>query len=110
MLLDNAKSQEQAQRCVGLWAAVLSGAIADWADWVKKGQPGVSRKNTSMAAPGEGAKAQRWLFEAKHRGVGSFPWVCDVCGLDPEAVRERLLKKQREMQAVRAARLAASVD
>lgn len=40
--------------------------------------------------------AVHWVFSGdKH--VGSFVWICDLFGTDPEKARSRLLMKRREI-------------
>ena len=60
-----------------LWAAVLDQAIKD----SQADKPGHNSHESIIA---EGARA--W-FSSKSQEDGSFLWVCDILGIDPEAVQ-----------------------
>ena len=60
-----------------LWKAVLADALA-----LVAGQ----RSATSH----EQLRAYVWIYVSTRRGLGSFPWVCEVLGLEPSAVRRAI--------------------
>lgn len=55
--------------CRALWASVLTQAIRDLDSYVDQ------------------KVAYNYIFMEPDRGVGCFVWVCNVLGLDPDAVR-----------------------
>lgn len=60
-----------------LWAAVLERGLTDWRE---------SRTIESAAARLRVAELATWLGTARH-APGTFLWICDVLGLEPDAVR-----------------------
>lgn len=72
-----------------LWRAVFAQALEDL-----RGGPQLnrekSRKRTQMIA-----EARAWMTDRSWTGVGSFPWVCEVLGLDAVAVRAALVDSAR---------------
>lgn len=63
-----------------LWTAVLEAAIFD----LKKGDKLIFRQTKS------------WFLNKKNIGVGSFLWICDNIGIEPELflsnIQEKLTK------------------
>jgi len=70
--------------CTGLWAAVLFQAVDDYRAWGDS--PYVSRQKRLI-----GYQAETWL-RSESTEMPAFLWVCLVLGLDPEAVRKKILK------------------
>lgn len=65
-----------------LWAAVLQQAVADAGGRKPKGNTRNDRRVVMDSA--------RYWFARKGRGVGSFLWVCEALGLDPDALRPKI--------------------
>lgn len=66
---------EEQQACLGLWAEVLRYAISDACG-------GSLRRR----------EAKRWI-ESNAERVGGFVWICGLFDLEPDVVREKVLKK-----------------
>jgi hypothetical protein len=69
-----------------LWSSVLTLAIQD------------------LSGPDLVAKPARAWLMSRSTSLGSFIWICDQVGLDPAAVRQKVLRRraaeQRERQTV----------
>ena len=59
-----------------LWMAVLTLAMQD------------------LSGPDHLAKPARAWFSSRNTSLGSLIWVCDQLGLDPNAVRQKVLRRQ----------------
>ena len=59
-----------------LWMSVLSLAMQD------------------LSGPDHLAKPARAWFSSKNTALGSLIWVCDQLGLDPNAVRQKVLRRR----------------
>ncbi len=72
-----------------LWGAVFAQALADLRGGahLNKEKP---RQRTRLMA-----EAQAWIADRGWTGVGSFPWVCEVLGLDTALVRAALTEPGR---------------
>ena len=97
------------QACRNLWAAVLAQAVEDYL-----AEPGnfarfisnVSRSRRYNYAQSMRNQHERrqdrvtaWLFEEETVGdAGSFPWICDVLGLDRSYVRQRAKMRRVPMR------------
>lgn len=62
--------------CRALWASVLIQAIKDLDSYMDR------------------KLAYDYIFVEPDRGVGCFIWVCNVLGLDPEAVRTVVMTRE----------------
>jgi hypothetical protein len=58
-----------------LWMSVLTLAMQD------------------LSGPDHLAKPARAWFSSKNTTCGSLIWICDQLGLDPNAVRQRILRR-----------------
>ena len=58
-----------------LWMAVLTLAMQD------------------LSGPDHLAKPARAWFSSRNTSLGSLIWVCDQLGLDPNAVRQKILRR-----------------
>ena len=67
-----------------LWSRVLLQAIWDLA--------GIKLKVQKSEAPRLQRRTRAW-FLAKKDSPGSFIWICNILGLDPDAVRDRVLAR-----------------
>jgi hypothetical protein len=83
-----------AAECKRLWAAVLLLAIEDY----HKQQTHIrtiKRTNTPSQAgivkARAGSSAARWILWSRSEAVGSFIWVCEMLGLDPDVCRTKIL-------------------
>jgi hypothetical protein len=65
-----------------LWTAVLARAVDDYL---------YAGKNRESRAHKKDAKA--WMAAKGYTGVGSFTYVCQAIDLEPDAVIDRLRKK-----------------
>jgi len=72
-----------------LWRAVLVRALED----LHGGVP-LNRKKARERARMR-AEARAWIADRRGTGVGSFPWVCEVLGLDAVVVRAALVESAR---------------
>ena len=70
-----------------LWSRVLLQAIWDLA--------GIKLKVQKSEAPRLQRRTRAW-FLAKKDSPGSFIWICNILALDPDAVRDRVLKRSTE--------------
>jgi len=61
-----------------LWMAVLQKAVAD---------------ATSPATPAEASEISEWL-RSYNASPGSLIWICDILGIDAEAVREEVFNRK----------------
>jgi hypothetical protein len=59
-----------------LWMSVLTLAMQD------------------LSGPPLHAKPARAWFLSRNTSLGSLIWICDQLGLDPNAVRQRVLRRQ----------------
>lgn len=59
-----------------LWSSVLTLAMQD------------------LSGPDHLAKPARAWFASKNTSLGSLIWICDQLGLDPNAVRQKLLRRR----------------
>ena len=59
-----------------LWMSVLSLAMQD------------------LSGPDHLAKPARAWFSSKNTALGSLIWICDQLGLDPNAVRQKVLRRR----------------
>jgi hypothetical protein len=59
-----------------LWMSVLTLAMQD------------------LSGPDHLAKPARAWFCSKNNALGSLIWICDQVGLNPDAVRQRLLRRR----------------
>jgi len=69
-----------------LWQAVLAQAVEDL-----HGGPLLNRKKARQRVQTM-AEARAWMTDRSWTGVGSFPWVCEVLGLDAASVRAALVE------------------
>lgn len=67
-----------------LWQAVFAQALEDL-----RGGPHLNREKSRKRAQMI-AEARAWIADRDWTGVGSFPWVCEVLGLDAAPVRAAL--------------------
>ncbi len=74
----------QARAEQALWGAVLAQALADLRGGASLNREKSQKRAQMMAA------ARAWIADQTWTGVGSFPWVCDVLGLDAARVRVRV--------------------
>ena len=74
----------QTIRCRQLWAATLNQAIFDIVD------VGGTKGGTD-ALSGYGREALVWVMSQNNR-PGSFSWVCEIVGMNPEWVRAKVLE------------------
>ena len=79
----------QARAEHALWGAVLAQARADLRGGASLNRE-KSRKRAQMMA-----EARAWMTDRRWTGVGSFPWVCEVLGLDAAPVRAALVESDR---------------
>ena len=79
----------QARAEQALWGAVLARARADL-----RGGASLNRDKSRQRAQLM-AEARAWIADRAWTGVGSFPWVCDVLGLDAALVRAALVAPAR---------------
>lgn len=75
-----------------LWRAVFAQALEDL-----RGGPHLNREKSRKRAQMM-AEARAWMTDRRWTGVGSFPWVCEVLGLDAAAVRAALVESARPGQ------------
>lgn len=68
-----------------LWTAVLARAVDDYL---------YAGKNKESRAHKKDAKT--WMASRDYDGVGSFTYVCHAIDLEPEAVLDRLRKKDND--------------
>ena len=73
----------------GLWQAVLEQAVEDL-----RGGPHLNREKSRKRAQMI-AEARAWMTDRSWTGVSSFPWVCEVLGLDAASVRAALVESAR---------------
>jgi hypothetical protein len=66
-----------------LWGSVLTLAIQD------------------LSGPDLVAKPARAWFTSRSTSLGSLIWICDQLGLDPAAVRQRVLRRHAEERSAR---------
>ena len=59
-----------------LWASVLTLAMQD------------------LSGPDHLAKPARAWFSSRNTSLGSLIWICDQLGLDPNAVRQKMLRRR----------------
>jgi hypothetical protein len=71
-----ADNDEEASR--QLWAAVAQRAVEDLYLRGKKGEPRLDR---------EGA---RYWFESENNDFGSWRYICDILGIDPDIARQKI--------------------
>ena len=64
-----------------LWGAVFEQALADLHGSTRRNGAGSQRR----------AEARTWIADRDGKGVGSFPWVCQMLGLDAALLRTALL-------------------
>ncbi len=88
--IQDAKSPEER-----LWAAVLAQA---YEDLLHKPTASCHRNKKHMKAWGccskcSGKVNALWWFKASKNGVGSFPFVCQILGLNANKMRKLLKKK-----------------
>jgi hypothetical protein len=79
---------QEKRSCMALWAAVLIRAYDDY--WGKLTNWGEYNRERRVVD-----EARRW-FTSDRKGVSSFLWVCEVLGLDPEAIRKRIAQGARK--------------
>ena len=72
-----------------LWRAVLEQAVEDLRGGAHLNRE-KSRKRAQMMA-----EARAWITDQSWTGVGSFPWVCEVLGLEAASVRAALVESAR---------------
>lgn len=72
-----------------LWQAVLAQALEDLRGGALLNQKKARQRAQIMA------EAQAWIADPAWTGVGSFPWVCEVLGLDAASVRAALVESAR---------------
>lgn len=70
------------EACRSLWGAVLRQAVQD----LLAESDDALRVNLRRIYS---ERARRW-FRAEERGVGGFLWVCEVLGLDPDYIRDKV--------------------
>lgn len=68
-----------------LWTAVLARAVDDYR---------YTGKNRESCAHKKDAKS--WMAAKDYTGVGSFTYVCHAIDLEPDAVLDRLRKKDAD--------------
>ena len=66
-----------------LWTSVLTLAMQD------------------LSGPDHLAKPARAWFSSKNTDLGSLIWICDQLGLDPNAVRQKILRRRAEELSLR---------
>jgi len=79
----------QARAEQALWGAVFEQALEDLRGGASLNRE-KPRKRTQMMA-----EAQAWIADRGWTGVGSFPWVCEILGLDAALVRAALVESAR---------------
>ena len=79
----------QARAEHALWRAVLEQALEDLRGGAHLNRE-KSRKRAQMMA-----EARAWITDRSWTGVGSFPWVCEVLGLEAAPVRAALVESAR---------------
>ena len=89
-----------------LWAASMLGAIRDYTAYIAhKGAARKAYKNDetarvaqskALAVEYDGELAKRWIYRDTS-GPGTFIWVCEVLGLDPERVRVMIERNWRQV-------------
>ena len=72
-----------------LWRAVFAQALEDLRGGAHLNRE-KSRKRAQMMA-----EARAWIMDPSWTGVGSFPWVCEVLGLDAAPARAALVESAR---------------
>ena len=65
-----------------LWTAVLARAVDDYR------YKGATKESIAYRKD-----ARQWIDCSSYKGVGSFAYVCEALDLDPDAVRDRLKRK-----------------
>lgn len=71
-----------------LWFATFQAALED----LKDGGPNAGGNFRPAQKVLRRERAIAWL-ESPSEGIGSFNWMCGVLGLDPKAVRARVLEQ-----------------
>lgn len=66
-----------------LWMSVLTLAMQD------------------LSGPDHLAKPARAWFSSKNTELGSLIWTCDQLGLDPDAVRQKILRRRAAALSLR---------
>jgi hypothetical protein len=69
-----------------LWAHVLKEAILTY-----KKKPVAGQKSGGKTSKKNASDAARFWFTLDDDGIGSFRWICWHLGLDPTAIKERIL-------------------
>ena len=80
-----------------LWQAVFAQALEDLRGGAHLNRE-KSRKRAQMIA-----EARAWMTDRSWTGVSSFPWVCEVLGLDAASVRTALVEPAKNEVSERAA-------
>ena len=72
-----------------LWRAVFEQALKDLRGGAHLNREKAQKRTRMMV------EAQAWIADRGWTGVGSFPWVCEVLGLDAASVRAALVEPAR---------------
>ena len=71
-----------------LWAGVLTNAIED----LNQSQDVKPHKYKSRYRMLNRRGAIKWFTDVENNEIGSFLWICGILKLDPEIVREKIMK------------------
>jgi len=71
-----------------LWAGVLTNAIED----LNQSEAVKPHKYKGRYRMLNRRGAVKWFNDVENKETGSFLWICKVLNLDPEIVREKIMK------------------
>ena len=70
---------------INLWCGVIRTAIIDY----RRNCENYQNRYQGNRYRAVGNDAAHWLFKSAYRGPGSLRWICDLLGMDVNAVRSK---------------------